>query len=91
LKLGASGQSAPKATPAEDREAERDRLRTGCNKKATIIARLADIDFREVHLRYLKTVDGTRQPHMSIAQLKAKFEWLTKWHNELSSPKASMS
>jgi superfamily II DNA or RNA helicase len=89
LKLGASGQSAPKATPAEDREAERDRLRTGCNKKATIIARLANIDFREVHLKYLKTVDGTRQPHMSIAQLKAKFEWLTKWHNELSSPKAS--
>lgn len=90
-KMGAASQdhSTVKAKPTEDREAERDKLRTACNKKANIIARWAGVGFRDVHLKYLQTVDRTRQPQMTIIQLKLKLEWLTKWQNELSSQKAS--
>jgi len=93
LKKGATFRDQPAATatatPQEDRELERDRLRTACNKKAAAIARLIGIPYREVHIEYLKCVDATRQPQMSIAQLKAKLEWLTNRHKE--SHQASMS
>lgn len=84
-----SQTSSTKSTPTEDREAERDRLRTACNKRANQIAKATVVEPREVHIKYLQTVDGTRQPEMSIAQLNAKLEWLTKWYNQLTSPKAS--
>lgn len=88
-KMGATSHEQPaKKTPAEDREAERDRLRTACNKRANAVARQLGLEFRDIHLKYLQTVDRTRQPEMSIAQLKAKLEWL---NNEQNFPKASMS
>lgn len=84
-------QPSPNTMAAEDRELERDRLRTACNKKANVLAKALGIEPREVHVKYLQKVDGTRQPQMSIAQLRSKLEWLTKWQNDVNSPKASTS